>query len=227
MGKHYRFYVGKGFNDYGVKSLEERGVAIESVTYASIPKKINLEGYCTYCAIEQNGKYLGRKEKITVKTWVDPIEKIAPNLKGSFFGLGPYKNVTITSVNSNGFSTTVSTSAKSANGVSCSFYEKISVYLSTIEIVKFKKWMREWGHKFGLKKKGNVWISKAEWQNFITKLLVPFTFDSIVKNMNINSTGTTYAMNRANSSTVCDKMKQMMQTYLSDNLGLGVAVFFS
>ena len=227
MGKYYRFYVGKGFHDYGVKSMEERGVAIESVTYASIPKKINLEGYCTYCAIEQNGKVLGRKEKITVKTWVDPIEKIAPNLKGSFFGLGPYQNVTITSVNSNGFSTTASTSAKSANGITCNFYEKVSVYLSTIDLKKFKPWMRQWGVKFGLKKKGTVWISKSEWQTFIVKMLIPFTFDTVIKNMNINASGTSCTINRANNSTICDKMKQMMQTYLGENLGLGVGVYFS
>ncbi len=227
MGKYKRLYLGKGFYDYGVKGMEERGVAIESITYASLPKKTTLEGYCTYCAIEQNGKLLGRKEKVPVKVWVDPIEKIAPNIKGSFFGFGPYKNVTITGVNSNGFNTYASTSAKSANGVTCNFYEKVSVYLSTIDLKKFKPWMREWGVKFGLKKKGNVWISKSEWQTFIVKMLIPFTFDSVVKNMNINASGTSCTISKSNYSVICDKMKQMMQTYLAENLGLTVGVYFA
>ena len=226
MKKSKNLYIGKGFSDFGRKNMEERGVAIESLYYSSIPKGTKIHGSSNYCAIEQNGKVLGRKEHTKFAYWSEEIEKLAPTIKGSFFGLGPYKNVTITGINSKGFSVYVSATAKSANGVTCNFYEKMSVYISTIDIKKFRTWMRDWGGKFGLKKKGDVWISCSEWQTFITKMLLPFTFDSIVKTMKVSATGT-YNMSKNNSSNLCEQMRETMKNYLLQNLGLQVSFYFA
>ena len=208
------------------KVMEDRGVMIESINWPSIAKGTKIHGYENYCAIEQNGKYLGRKEKDKWASWVMDIEKIAPNIKASFFGLGSYKNVTITGVNSRGTKQNVTASAKSANGITCYFNATVTVYLSTIDIKKFRSWMAEWGHKFGLKKKGNVWISKAEWQNFIMKMLVPFCVDSSVKTMDAPKTNPTFTMTKTNAKIVYEEIEKMMKSYLLKNLGLEVSVYF-
>ena len=44
------------------KGMEDRGVMIESIVYPSVQKGTKIHGYENYCAIEQNGKVLGRKE---------------------------------------------------------------------------------------------------------------------------------------------------------------------
>ena len=225
MAKVKNLYVGKGFYDYGEKGMEDRGVAIETITYPSIPKKTKMHGYNAYCAIEQKGKVLGRKEKCPTSSWQEDIEKLAPGLKGSLFGFGPYKDVSITGVNSKGFSTTATATAKSSNGITCTFNDKISVYLSSINLNKFKTWMREWGHKFGLKKKGKVWISNAEWKNFILNMLLPFSIDKSVKTMKVPATSTNFVMTRTNATIVYDEVKEMMQNYLLNNLGLTVGVY--
>ena len=208
------------------KGMEERGVVIESVTYPSVQKGTKVHGYENYCAIEQNGRVLGRKEKDKWASWVMDIEKMAPNIKASFFGLGAYKNVTVTGVNSKGTKQSVSTSAKSANGVTCYFNATVTVYLGPIDIKKFRSWMAEWGHKFGLKKKGNCWISKAEWQNFIMKMLVPFCVDSSVKTMDAPKSNPTFTMTKTNAKIVYEEIEKMMKSYLLKNLGLEVSVFF-
>ncbi len=227
MAKSKSIYIGKGFYEFGVKGMEERGAAIESITYPSVPKGTKIHGYENYCAIEQNGKFLGRKEETKLAAWVEDIEKLAPGIKGSFFGLGAYKNVTITATNSKGFKAIATASAKSANGVTCTFNDNMSVYIGTIDVKKFKAWMGEWGHQFGLKKKGNVWISKAEWQHFIVKMLLPFTFDSSIKTMKAPTTSTTYAITKSNAKTLYEEMVQRMKTYLANNLGLTVSIYFN
>ncbi|MBQ7373980.1 MAG: hypothetical protein IJW64_05410 [Clostridia bacterium] len=225
--KHTHIYVGKAsVTDWGKKDMEERGIAIESTTFASVAKKTKIHGYENYCAIEQNGRVLGREEKHSMASWVKDIETLAPNLKASFFGLGSYKNVTVTGVNSRGTKQNVSTSAKSANGITCYFNATVTVYLGPIDIKKFRSWMAEWGHKFGLKKKGNVWISKAEWQNFIMKMLVPFCVDSSVKTMDAPKTNPTFNMTKTNAKIVYEEVEKMMKSYLLKNLGLEVSVYF-
>ncbi|MBQ4098658.1 MAG: hypothetical protein IJC87_00850 [Clostridia bacterium] len=225
--KYTNVYVGKaGFLDYGAKDMDARNVAIESINYPSLAKKTKIHGYENYCAIEQNGRVLGREEKHSMASWVKEIETLAPNIKASFFGLGSYKNVTITGVNSRGTKQTVNTSAKSSNGITCYFNATVSVYLGPIDIKKFRSWMAEWGHKFGLKKKGNVWISKTEWQNFIMKMLVPFCVDSSVKTMDAPKTNPTFNMTKTNAKIVYDEVEKMMKNYLLNNLGLQVSVYF-
>ena len=224
--KNTHVYVAKaGVYDWGTKNMEERGVVVESVNYPPLAKGTKVHGHENYCAIEQNGVYLGRREKDKWASWVTDIEKLAPRIKASFFGLGSYKNVTITAVNSLGAQVRVPVSAKSANGVSCSFNSLVKVYLGPIDLKKFKGWMAEWGHKFGLRKKGNVWISKAEFQVFLSKAVVPYCVETAIKSMHAPA-GTSFAMNGSNARSTYDTIAKMIQGYLTNNLGLSASVYF-
>ena len=225
MGKSKNFYIGKGFSEWGVKGMDDRGVVIETKTYSSIPKKTKIHGYNTYCAIEQNGKALGYKQKCITSSWMDDIENIAPNIKASLFGFGPYKNVTLIGVNAKGFTTTTTGSAKSANGVDCVFNDKISVYVHMVNVKKFRAWMKEWGYKFGLKIKGDVLLGKAEWQNFILKGVFPATLEATIKSAKIISVNPKHVMTRNNSQKIYESIVEQMKAYFLQNLGLTVTMY--
>ena len=225
MGKQTNLYIGKGFSDWGVKGMDDRGVVIETRKYPSIAKQTKIHGYNTYCAIEQNGVALGHKEKCITSSWVDPIEKIAPNIKASFFGFGPYKNVTVIGVNSKGFNAVGTGTAKSANGVECVFNDKISVYVRMVNVKKFRAWMKEWGNKFGLKIKGEVLLGKTEWQNFIMKGVFPATLESTIKAAKIICVNPKHVMTRSNSQKIYDSIVDQMKAYLSQNLGLTTGIY--
>ena len=223
---HKTLYVGKGFSDYG-KDMKDRGVVIESLYYPSVKKGTKISGYNNNCSIEQNGKVICNREKDSkYAAWSKTIEELAPNIKASLLGFGPYKNITITGIDGYGISTKVNTQAKSANGINCVFNTNFSLYITKMDLAKFKKWMAEWGHKFGLRKKGNVWISKSEWENFVFNVLVPFTVDKSVKTMDAPKSNPTFYMTTTNAKLVYDEVKQLMQNYMLNNLGLTVSIYY-
>lgn len=221
--KYYNIYVGQGyFNNQKYKDMEERGISIESITYPKIDKKMRIHGAELNCVIEQKGKIL-YSEDAKKKYWEYRIEEMAPNIKPSFFGLGAYKNVTITGISRRGVESVLSLSAKSANGITCNYSGRVSVILNTLDITKFRKWMKEWGPKFGLMKKGNVWLTDSELQKFVMKVVTPYMFETIVKNKTISASGSTVTY--SGRDPILEEVNAAIKTYLYDNLGLTVAVF--
>lgn len=223
MAKHYNIYIGIGYyNTQRHKNMEERGIALESVTYAKIDKGTRIHGFDLNCVIEQNDKvlYCADAKK---SAWSNPIEVLAPDVKASFFGLGAYKNVTITGINGKGIRSALSLSAKTSNGITCKYTGTVSVFVKTVDMAKFRKWMKEWGGKFGLKRKGDVWLTQSEWHNFVYKVLIPFMYETALKNKSIPSSGTTVFYKGACS--IFDEVEEMLKTYLFNNLGFTASVY--
>ena len=224
MGKTKDLYIGKGFSEWGVKGMDARGVEIERLTYPTLPKKTKVHSYKNFCLIEQNGKVIGEKGKNITSCWVEDIEKIAPTIKGSLFGFGPYKNVSVVGVSAIGFKATGTGTVKSANGIDCVFNDKVGVYIHKVDIPKFEKWLKEWGSKFGMKRKGNVLLYTAEWQSFIMNGVFPTVLESTVKNSKVLSLNPKLVMTKSNAQKIYDEMIGQMEAYFSRNLGLTVGV---
>lgn len=224
MAKHKDIYIGQGFSNFGAKDMEKRGVAVESVTYAKIEKRTKIHGYKANCSIEQNGNVLCCREKDKFATWSAEIEKIAPNIKASFFGLGAYKNVIITGINTSGIESSLSLSAKSSNGITCSLKCTVSVYLCKIDMKKFRAWMKEWGSKFNLNKKGDVWFTKSEWHKFVMGVLIPFMYETIMKKKAVPASSVPVAYSGKNP--ICEDIRETLKSYLLNNAGITVSVYF-
>lgn len=223
MAKHKDIYIGKGFYSF-TKDMEQRGVAIESDTYSKVEKGTKIHGYEANCSIEQNGNVLCCREKDKFASWSAEIEKLAPNIKASFFGLGAYKNVTITGINTSGIESSLSLSAKSSNGITCSLNCTVSVYLCKIDIKKYRAWMKEWGAKFNLNKCGNVNVSKADWRKFVMGVLIPFMFETIMKKKMVPASP--IPVEYSGKNPICEDIKETLKSYLLNNAGITVSVYF-
>lgn len=224
MAMHKDIYIGKGVYYSGTKDMEQRGVAVESVVYPKVGKETIIHGYEANCVIEQNGNVLGYRESGKLASWSEKIEKIAPNIKASFFGLGAYKNVTITGINTSGIESSLSLSAKSSNGITCSLKCTVSVYLCKIDMKKFRAWMGEWGSKFNLNKKGDVWFTKSEWHKFVMGVLIPFMFETIMKKKMVPASSIPVAYSGKNP--ICDDIRETLKSYLLNNAGITVSAYF-
>ncbi len=225
MAKHKDIYIGKGFYSFGTKDMEKRGVAIESVVYPKIERGTKIHGYENNCTIEQNGNVLCCREPGKMASWSEEIEKLAPNIKASFFGLGAYKNVTVTGLNTKGVESSLSLSAKSSNGVTCNLNCTASVFLRKVDIKKFRAWMKEWGSKFDLHKNGDVWLTMTEWHKFVMRVLIPFTYETIMKKKAVPASSMPIAYSGRNS--ICEDIKETLKSYLLNNAGITVTVFFN
>lgn len=227
MAKQNNFInIGLAYNRIDESNtMEKRGVAIESLFYDKIDKGTKIQGNSVNCVIEQDGKIICNKDAEKFTYWSYEIEKIAPEIKGSFLGLGGYKNITITGISTKGVKASVSLSAKSRNKVTCNYRGNVSVYLSKLDITKFREWMNKWGVKFNLKRKGNVWLTMSEWQNFIIKIIIPYMYETVLNNKIISSSGMTMSYN--GSCTLIDDVKEAIKSYLFSNLGITASIYFN
>lgn len=223
MAKKGNLFVCQGTSAYD-KNMDSRGTMIEERYYASLKKGTMIHGVDTCCVIEQHNRIL-HNGRLTKPIWVDYIEKLAPGIKGSFFGLGGYKDVMITGINTKSIKDLVKYSAKSSNGVTCAFSDNVTYYIQSIDLPKFRKWMREWGHQFGLKAKGSVWMTKAEWQSFVTKAVLPTCITKSTKTMEApTSAGGTFIMTWKNARVLYDEVEKMLKNYFANNVGITISV---
>ncbi len=218
MGKHETLYVGKGIEAPSAKGMEERGVLVESVNYPSVKKGTYIHGDEVNCAVEQGDRVLFCRKQNGAARWEAEIEYFNVTIKASLFG--SYKDITVTGLNTKGFTVKLKAKTKTGTYFDCFYDDLFTIIPQEIDITKFKTWMKEWGYKFELKKKGDVWITLAEWRNFILNVVFQYAFEKVAKTI-LNSNGP-WTMTPRNSYMDYRKIAKVIQDYLGDIVGIKV-----
>jgi len=179
-----------------VNTLKNRDVLVESLRYPiALPKKTILSiDEDTAVIVEQDGYFKGRwfypfKGGTTI-----PLNKVAPDLKGSFL-FGKYKNVTMHFLNRKGFEVHKQVQAKSATGAICTFSGTIYFSVKKLDIRKLQKWIKD----NNFKTNGTTLLSVSQMKNVVSNLLFEKGFQYIVGGKRVSTSNSTFKMDKLNS----------------------------
>jgi len=179
-----------------VNTLKNRDVLVESLRYPiALPKKTILSfDEDTAVIVEQDGYFKGRWFYAFKGGTTIPLNKVAPDLKGSFL-FGKYKNVTMHFLNRKGFEIHKQVQAKSATGAICTFSGTIYFSVKKLDIRKLQKWIKD----NNFKTNGTTLLSISQIKNVIGNLLFEKGFQYIVAGKRVGTSGTTLRMDKSNS----------------------------